>query len=82
MFLTSKGYIGLGPALTEVGDEVAILLGGTTPFMVRQGPRTMKGVVFAESICEILGDCYVHGCMDGELVKDQETDDWPMIVLV
>jgi hypothetical protein len=80
MFLTSKGYIGLGPALTKVGDEVAILLGGTTPFMVRPGPASLAtddGAVY-----EILGDCYLNGCMDGELVKDQETDNWAMIVLV
>jgi hypothetical protein len=80
LFLTSKGYIGLGPALTQAGDEVAILLGGTTPFMVRPGPASLA--TDDRAVYEILGDCYLHGCMDGELVKDQETDDWSMIVLV
>jgi hypothetical protein len=68
MFLTSKGYIGLGPALTAIGHEVAILLGGTTPFMVRPGSVWLAPD--GRAVYEILGDCYVHGCMDGELVKD------------
>lgn len=31
---------------------------------------------------KLLGDCYVHGCMDGELVKDAQVDDWPTLKLV
>jgi hypothetical protein len=28
------------------------------------------------------GDCYVHGCMDGELVPFEDTENWPELVLV
>jgi hypothetical protein len=78
MFITSRGYVGLGPELTREGDQVAILLGGTTPFMIRRGPEDVD----FEQQYRLLGDCYVHGCMDGEFVKDKETDEWATIVLV
>lgn len=87
MFITSKGYIGLGPEHTRQGDEVALLLGGTTPFMLRNstaadGDLTLPEPISSEQQYQLLGDCYVHGCMDGELVKNEQTDDWPMLVLV
>jgi hypothetical protein len=77
MFITSRGYIGLGPVHTQIGDEVAILLGGSTPFMLREAVSAKAG----ETHWNLLGDCYVHGCMDGELVEGEQTDDWPMLEL-
>jgi hypothetical protein len=35
-FITVKGRIGLSPATTQVGDEVAILPGGKVPYILRQ----------------------------------------------
>jgi len=77
MFITSQGYIGLGPEHTRCGDQVAVLLGGSTPFMLREAGSTAAG----EAQWSLLGDCYVHGCMDGELVEGQRVEDWPMLVL-
>jgi hypothetical protein len=77
MFITSRGYIGLGPEHTQIGDEVAILLGGSTPFMLREAVSAKAG----ETHWNLLGDCYVHGCMDGELVEGEQTYDWPMLEL-
>jgi hypothetical protein len=67
MFLTSKGYIGLGPARTTVVHEVAISLGGTTSFMVRQGPVWLAPD--GRATYGILGDCYVHVCWMGSSSK-------------
>ena len=67
LFITSQGYLGLGPALTEVGDSVVILGGSQTPFLLRQ--IGLDGV--AKEFC-ILGDCYLHGFMYGELLTEED----------
>ncbi|KAF2833990.1 hypothetical protein CC86DRAFT_279562, partial [Ophiobolus disseminans] len=77
IFITSQGNIGLSPELTRVGNRIAILLGGSTPFMLRD---TGSGTV-NEARWNLLGDCYVHGCMVGELVEGHQTEDWPILVL-
>ena len=41
MFITQKGYFGLGPQCIQPGNEVAILAGGAAPFILgRQGAAT------------------------------------------
>jgi hypothetical protein len=76
--LTAAGHIVLGPESTKARDHVAVLLGGSTPFMLRQSHRRSTD---ASQPYKLLGDCYVHGCMDGELVTDTETDAWGMLTL-
>ena len=66
VFITSQGYLGLGPALTEVGDGVVIFGGSQTPFVLRN--VDLAGV--AKDFC-ILGDCYLHGFMYGELLTEE-----------
>ncbi|KAK7983327.1 f-box domain protein [Apiospora arundinis] len=36
--ITSKGWIGLVPEATEIGDHVAVLIGASTPFILRKAP--------------------------------------------
>jgi hypothetical protein len=36
IFVTETGYIGSGPPITRVGDEVCVLYGGKTPFVVQK----------------------------------------------
>lgn len=77
LFVTSQGYIGLGPYSARVGDNVAIFLGGSTPFVMKQDTsQTTKTGQWL-----LRGDCYVHGWMDGELVRNEETQDWGNLVL-
>ena len=57
--VTSKGYMGLFPRTTEIGDSVCVFLGSHIPFVVRR----RGGGEF-----ELVGECYVHGIMDGEIV--------------
>ncbi|KAM0426437.1 hypothetical protein ACHAPT_008128 [Fusarium lateritium] len=59
-FLTSRGYVGLGPAAMEDGDLVVILYGSHVPFVLR--PR--DGDKY-----QLLGEAYVHGIMDGEFMQ-------------
>jgi len=57
-FTTSSGYIGLGPRDTRCGDYVAIFLGGNMPFVVKDESTHHS----------LVGEAYVHGIMDGELM--------------
>jgi hypothetical protein len=66
-FRTEKGYIGLGPPNTRVGDEVFILDGGTVPFLLRSERESLRFFVGElHNPYTLVGDCYVYGIMDGE----------------
>ena len=59
LFVTSKGFIGLGPKDAQLNDEVYTLIGGETPFVLR---RTAISNEF-----RLIGEAYIHGIMNGEL---------------
>ncbi len=61
-FLTSKGRLGLGPNTMLLGDTVSILLGCQTPFVLR---KTEVGHY------RIVGEAYLEGTMNGELMDDK-----------
>ena len=66
--VTRNGYMGWVPLLTQVGDLICVFAGLRTPFIVR--PHT--GV---EGIYLLVGECFFHGMMDGEMWnKDQEAE--------
>ncbi|KAI0386530.1 hypothetical protein F5Y04DRAFT_290120 [Hypomontagnella monticulosa] len=65
-FVTRGGYLGVGPGAMRDGDEVAVLLGLSVPVLVRPVEKSGE-----ERRYELVGECYVHGIMDGELVKAQ-----------
>lgn len=54
--VTRKGYYLLGPDVIEEADVVVVLFGGRVPFLLRPYGNWWK----------LLGECYVHGVMDGE----------------
>lgn len=60
LFKTSSGYLGWGRV--EDGDEVWVLLGGDVPFVLRP--------VAGSTEYRLVGDCYLHGIMDGEAVTE------------
>jgi hypothetical protein len=57
-----EGYISLIPKLAKVDDIVCVLFGCDTPVVLRP-----SGDGF-----EFIGESYVHGIMDGELIKEYE----------
>ncbi|CAG8976194.1 hypothetical protein HYALB_00009507 [Hymenoscyphus albidus] len=71
LFITRKGYIGLGPLKTQLGDEVYILRGGKPSFILckavfRKVLRGIQCIGDSNRQCfEVIGDCYAHGLMDG-----------------
>jgi hypothetical protein len=59
---TEKGYLGVASMYAEPGDSVCVLFGGQVPFVLRGGPDSWK----------LVSECYVHGFMDGEAMKDPD----------
>ncbi|KAM5383710.1 hypothetical protein ACJZ2D_001699 [Fusarium nematophilum] len=65
--VTSNCHLGTVPAETEEGDVIAMFFGLGVPFVL----RPIGGGEF-----RLIGHCYVHGVMDGELVEsDHNTGD-------
>jgi len=54
---TGEGRIGLGPAGALAGDAVAVLLGCSTPMVLRKWNDGWH----------VVGESYIHGVMDGEV---------------
>ena len=64
-----QGYLVMGPRACELGDRVCILYGCLVPVILRQigdGERY-----------RFMGECYVHGMMDGEAIMLKEQQDMP-----
>lgn len=60
LYRTRRGFLGSGPEDVRRSDVVVVLLGGAVPFVLRPvGP----GYV-------LIGDTYIHGVIDGEVVRD------------
>lgn len=86
-FLTEKGYMGLGPRGTRIGDHVVVLTGSRVPYILhetlnaRPEPASQmspagfsdEAIDNASSWFEFVGECYVHGIMFGEAF-DEEID--------
>lgn len=53
-----NGLLGVGPDTTRAGDLVVVFFGGRVPFILRQ-----HGSYYV-----LLGECYIHGIMDGEAI--------------
>lgn len=69
LFVTSTGYMGLGPSSTVVGDSVYVLVGGCTPFVLRPAGESDIPSIGHKQCHQLIGDCYVHGLMDGEAME-------------
>ena len=61
LFVTKKGYVGLGAKSVQIGDKVFVLPGGFVPFILRE---------LTEGYYRLIGEAYVHGLMRGEALKD------------
>ncbi|TGO29111.1 hypothetical protein BPAE_0019g00270 [Botrytis paeoniae] len=67
-FISEKGYVGLVPGHSLPGDVIVIIFGMIQPFVIRS---------IGEDRWELIGEAYVHGIMDGEIMKDNiQTEDF------
>ncbi|KAK5657173.1 hypothetical protein OQA88_3230 [Cercophora sp. LCS_1] len=63
-FATRRGYIGLGPAYSKPGDRVCLVAGVAAPYIIRMS----QGGDFGPFCGELVGEAYVHGIMNGEMM--------------
>jgi hypothetical protein len=57
LFYNDNNLLGLGPSTLAEDDFVVIALGAAVPWII----RTVE-----ENLYEYVGQCYIHGLMDGE----------------
>lgn len=60
-FISSSGFVGIGPCDVEISDVICTFLGGSVPYILRQEP---------DGIYSLIGEAYVHGIMYGEHMKN------------
>jgi hypothetical protein len=66
VFVTEKGYLGLGPQHLQAGDVVSLIPGVEVPIVLRPGENGRY---------QLVGEAYLHGIMDGEaLTPDSRMD--------
>lgn len=81
-FTTKEGLMGFGPSNMRSGDEVWVLFGAKVPVILRPLETTINreencsgtsqsGYV-ARRHREVVGDCYVHGIMEGEMLGQRK----------
>lgn len=61
-FRTKKGYFGIGAKSVQQGDAVCVLGGGKVPFLLRKAEQH-------DASYRLVGECYVHGIMEGESIS-------------
>ncbi|EON62965.1 hypothetical protein W97_02191 [Coniosporium apollinis CBS 100218] len=59
LFISKRGYLGLGPRVLQEGDLCCILYGATMPFILRR----------RDDHYILLGQSYIHGIMRGEAME-------------
>lgn len=72
---TARGYLGLFPWYVRAGDVVCALRDCHVPFVLRPAGQGQDG----KERFEILGECYVHGIMNGEAVVDGEESEFVLV---
>ncbi|KAJ8129662.1 hypothetical protein O1611_g3969 [Lasiodiplodia mahajangana] len=65
---TSQGRVGLAPAATRLGDMTAVILGCSTPMILRP--------VNSNTGFQVIGACYIHGLMDAEALLGRLPEPW------
>ncbi|KAL7806365.1 heterokaryon incompatibility protein domain-containing protein [Trichoderma aethiopicum] len=70
-FFTKYGHMGMGPMLMKEGDEVYIMPGSRVPLVLRpESCCRTRACSHSTQRYQLIGDCFVHGVMDGELSLD------------
>ena len=68
--MTKRGYFGLVPEDTLVGDSVILVDGAAVPFIVRGKGDDEKD----SHLTTLVGECYVHGIMHGEALGFEDIE--------
>lgn len=73
IFWTVQGYLGIGPASMAEGDIICVLFGGHVLYVLR--PASL-------GLYECIGECYVHGLMDGEVFAGERVLDEQFFTII
>jgi hypothetical protein len=84
-FITTEGYIGIGPPTLRVGDNVFLVQGSNVPFVLRNKNEGLmrEGAQDTEvrpCVYSFIGDCYVHGLMEGEMMHKSGREPNPLVL--
>ncbi|KAI1111155.1 putative heterokaryon incompatibility protein [Nemania sp. NC0429] len=66
--ITEKGYIGVAPPYSKVGDAVCIISGTQVPFLLRRPAGNEDVTNPSRGAWQLVGESYFHGMMDGEMM--------------
>lgn len=78
LFRTRAGRLGLGPQPVRSGDEVWLVAGSRTPYLLRKRGQDNED---AKHTYGFLGEAYVHGVMYGGATVGKAKEDWVRIHL-
>jgi len=67
--ISRNGHPGILPGTAAIGDKIAIILGLSTPYIVRECPKFEKDS--GEQKYILVGECYLHHMMNGEGLKER-----------
>lgn len=78
----NRRLIGIGPRILQPGDKICVFFGACTPFVIRPWRRPRSGCMDhkshekkgnededGETRYELVGECYVDGLMDGQVLN-------------
>jgi Heterokaryon incompatibility protein (HET) len=85
-FITERGYIGMSSERIEVGDLVYVFSGGKSPLVLRTAESDASTEndemnIEDQPLHTLVGDCYVHGIMDGEFMKGRKDELKPVCII-
>ena len=72
---TDRGLIGIAPSAAKIGDRICVLYGGSVLYVL----RAQKNPTYV-----FIGECYVHGFMDGEadiIIRTGETKEEVFVIV-
>ena len=64
--------MGVTSRVAEKGDKIVLFLGAATPFIIRESQSVPAAF-------NLVGTAYVHGIMDGEAMRLEETTDFLLV---
>jgi hypothetical protein len=80
--VTEHGLLALVPTATAAGDQVAVLQGGNVPYAVRNISHPSGKRIYGQA-CVLVGECYLHGRMQGSAMLQVESNElrWETLCL-
>lgn len=75
--VTEQGYICMDPRVSEIGDRLCLIYGVDVPCVLRV--VEVGGGMLGKKQHNFVGESYVHGIMDGEVLGRGEDNDLVLV---